>query len=142
MSSFVRSTDTSRTSPSRFVIQSALPVIGAGLAILVSLSLVVLSLIAARQEQIFDWLLLPIIPPELWYVPLIGYLLTPMFVIVMLGWNRVSFQRGLQDKNFVARPQYATWLQWMTGAAMLIAIWHIVNLAYTIDAALSDAGAR
>lgn len=142
MSSSVRSADTPRAIPSRYVVQSALPVIGAGVAILVSLSLVALSLIAARQAKIVDWLVLQIIPPDFWFVPFIGYLLTPMFVIVMLGWNRVSFQRGLQDKNFVARPQYATWLQWMIGAAMLIAIWHIVNLAYTIDAQLSDAGAR
>ena len=75
-------------------------------------------------------------------MPVIGYILTPMFVILMLGWDRISMQRGLQDKYFVAEPRYATWLTWILWASMVVALWHIVNIAYTIDAAISDAGAR
>ena len=131
-----------RVSASRHVRQSAIPLFGALAAVVVSVSLVILSLVAHKNEAITDWLVLPIIPPSFWYVPVIGYILTPMFVIVMVGWDRVSMQRGLQNKYFVAEPRISTWLLWILWASMVVALWHIVNLAYTIDAAISDVGAR
>ncbi|KQO99625.1 hypothetical protein [Leifsonia sp. Leaf264] len=118
--------------------QSPWPLIVALASTGISVVLIIVELVIARQQQVVSWLVLPIVPPDAVALPILGYLFTPVLVVIALGWNRVSERNGLRDRYFVAVPRYASALRWLAGASVVLGIWHVVNIAYIVDVALSD----
>ncbi|MCS0499188.1 hypothetical protein [Protaetiibacter mangrovi] len=59
-----------------------------------------------------------------------GYVLTPLVVFAALLWDRLAQRLGLRDRNFALRPAYSRALQWLSAGAMLVGIWHVLNIAY------------
>jgi hypothetical protein len=64
-----------------------------------------------------------------------GYVLTPAVVFGALVWDRLAQRLGLRDRNFGLKPQYTVTLQWLAGAGMLLAAWHVLNIAYGLSGA-------
>lgn len=64
-----------------------------------------------------------------------GYLLAPLVVFGALIWDRLSQRLGLRDRNFGLKPKYTTALQWLAAAGMLVAVWHVLNIAYGLSGA-------
>jgi hypothetical protein len=97
-------------------------VLGSALAVWTALS-------AAPQTFVGD-VQLPFANVSTFALSLGGYLLTPFVVFVAFIWDRVGQRQGLQDRNFGLKPQYSRALQIMAAVAMVLAVWHVLNIAY------------
>lgn len=64
-----------------------------------------------------------------------GYLLTPFVVFVALVWDRIGQRLGLRDRNFGLKPKYTRALQVMAILAMVLAVWHVLNISYAVAGA-------
>ena len=99
-----------------------------------ALSIVIALVTASSGRASTVWFMtLPIIEPGQWWLSLIGYVLTPLVVIVAFGLNRIWQRDGLRDRAFTPKPGYGLALKWMVGASFLLALWHIVNLATVVS---------
>ncbi|RFA21005.1 hypothetical protein B7R23_06180 [Subtercola boreus] len=114
-------------------VASVLPLALGGAAFVISLVLAFVEGADARASDL-GIATLPVIEPRLWWVALLGYLLTPIVVIVASGLDRLWQRAGLRDRRFTPRPLYSTVLTWLVRVGFVLALWHIVNLA----AAISD----
>jgi multidrug transporter EmrE-like cation transporter len=123
-----------RPLPARSVQASAsvIPLSLGLLSIVVSVALAIWTATTAASIPVFGELRLPAASPATWPLSLGGYVLTPITVIVALGWDRAAQRAGLRDRNFILKPQYSRALRWMTGLAFVISLWHILNLAVAI----------
>lgn len=61
-----------------------------------------------------------------------GYILTPLVVFAAFVWDRIGQLRGLRDRNFGLKPQYSRALQIMAAIAMVLAVWHVLNISYAV----------
>ena len=102
------------------------------LSIAASVGLAIWTATTASVIPVLGELRLPAAQPSTWPLSLGGYVLTPITVIIALGWDRASQRRGLRDRNFVLKPQYSDGLRWLTVAAFVISLWHILNLAVAL----------
>ena len=62
-------------------------------------------------------------------VHIVGYLLTPIGVVLCLAWDMVSQRKGMRDLNFFTRPKYTKLLRALTLISFLIAWFHIEPIA-------------
>lgn len=103
------------------------------------LSLVIAVLVAATPASVpilFLGIPLPLVTPAFWWLSLVGYLLTPVAVLACYGWDAVGQRNGLRaNRNFVLRPSWRRGLQWLTGAAILVGAWHVLNLSVPLSEA-------
>lgn len=103
------------------------------------LSLVIAVLVAATPASVpilFLAIPLPLVTPAFWWLSLVGYLLTPVAVLACYGWDAVGQRNGLRaNRNFVLRPSWRRGLQWLTGAAILVGAWHVLNLSVPLSEA-------
>jgi len=108
------------------------------LSLALSAVLVVVAVAVGTTASVLG-LSLPMVPDTKWLLSFAGYLLTPTLVTVALGWDRIAQRRGVRDRNFVLKPQYGTWLRILVVAGFVLSLWHILNLAYIVAAALTQA---
>ncbi|MCU1482520.1 MAG: hypothetical protein JWQ19_3306 [Subtercola sp.] len=113
-------------------VASPVPLLIGMLAVALSIVIVIVTAVNGRASSVW-FLTLPIIEPGLWWLSLIGYVLTPLVVIVAFGLNRIWQRDGLRDRSFTPKPGYSLALKWMVGAGFLLALWHIVNLATVVS---------
>ncbi|PPF78898.1 hypothetical protein C5B96_13760, partial [Subtercola sp. Z020] len=114
-------------------VASPVPLVLGGAAFVVSLVLALVEVADARASDL-GFVTLPVIEPRLWWVALLGYVFTPIVVIVAAGLDRLWQRSGLRDRYFTPKPLYGRVLRLLTWAGLVLALWHVVNLA----AALSD----
>lgn len=110
---------------------SVLPLIIGAAATLTSLilAIVVLALLSA-PAQLFAGLSLPLVSSGGWALNLLGYVLTPLIVILAYGWD-VAWQRQARahNRNVVLHPGYTRVLKWLMIAGIVLGAWHVLNLA-------------
>lgn len=113
---------------------SPVPLIVAVVAVTVSATVAVVVGIAMSAPVIVFGVTLPLVRTEAWGASLLGYVLTPIFAVVCVGWDDIWQRRGRQrDVNFVMRGGYATASRWLAGAAVGIGLWHILNLSIPLS---------
>ncbi|MEF2976155.1 hypothetical protein [Subtercola sp. YIM 133946] len=113
-------------------VASPVPLLIGAVAVALSAVIVIVTALNGRASSVW-FLTLPIIEPGLWWLSVLGYLLTPLVVIVAFGLNRIWQRDGLRDRAFTPRPGYGLALKWMVGLSFLLALWHIVNLATVVS---------
>lgn len=116
-------------------------VVGAG-AVAVSLVLAIIGLANSVPTVLIPQprIALPLDDTNLWWVSVIGYILTPIVVILARGWDTVSQRHGLQNRNFVLKPQYSKLLGILLVVGCVLAVWQLLNVSLAV-ADLFSAGA-
>ena len=107
--------------------------VGAGAVLLsIVLAALVLALLSA-PAQLFAGLSLPLVSSGGWALSLLGYLLTPLVVILAYGWD-VAWQRQARagNRNVVLRPGYTRAFKWLMIAGLVLGAWHVLNLAVPV----------
>jgi purine-cytosine permease-like protein len=108
----------------------------AGAAVLVSVVLAIVVAVGASTPILFLGIPLPLVTPGSWWLSFIGYLLTPVLVLACYGWDAVGQRNGLRaNRNFVLRPTWRRSLQWLTGIAIVVGAWHVLNLSVPLSEA-------
>jgi hypothetical protein len=64
-----------------------------------------------------------------WSSSFIGWLLTPVIVFVMYGYNFYLQNRASTNPNFISRSSYGTTLKYLAYFSIVLALFHIVRLA-------------
>ncbi|WP_284301800.1 hypothetical protein [Homoserinibacter gongjuensis] len=105
------------------------------MAISLSLVLAVWTATTASAQPFVGGLSLPFADISTLGLSVGGYVLTPVVVFGALVWDRLAQRLGLRDRNFGLKPQYTVTLQWLAGAGMLLAAWHVLNIAYGLSGA-------
>lgn len=116
-------------------------IVGAA-AVVLSLILAIMGLANSTPTVLIAQprLSLPLDATSVWWVSLVGYLLTPIVVIGARGWDTVSQRRGLQNRNFVLKPGYSMVLQALLIAGCVLAIWQLLNLSLAVANLFSAGG--
>lgn len=116
---------------------SPLPLLVAAGALLVSLVLaIVVALTPASVPILVLNVPMPLVTPAFWWLSFLGYLLTPIAVLACYGWDAVGQRNGLRaNRNFVLRPTWRRSLRWLTGIAIVVGAWHVLNLSVPLSEA-------
>ena len=69
---------------------------------------------------------------------IVGYLLTPIGVVLCLAWDMVSQRQGMHDINFFPKLKYTKILRILTGVSFLVAWFHIEPIAKAIAESLAS----
>lgn len=79
---------------------------------------------------------LPLVLAEYWWLSFLGYLLTPLIVIACYGWDVIGQRAGLRrNANFAVNARFTSTLRWALWPAVVIGIWHILNLSVPLSEA-------
>lgn len=93
---------------------SVIPLIIAGVAIFVSLILILVYQDKSAGIGIY----------------ILGYFLTPFIVVIMMGWDTINQRKQISsDPWFIPRPIYSRILRILTAVSFLVALPHIWNLS-------------
>jgi hypothetical protein len=104
--------------------------------VLVSVALAIVVALLASTTILFLGIPLPLVAGSSWWLSFIGYLLTPVVVLACYGWDAVGQRNGLRaNRNFVLRPTWRRALQWLTGIAIVVGAWHVLNLSVPLSEA-------
>jgi hypothetical protein len=96
---------------------SILPLVVAGLAVLISCAIYLLTRTVA----------------DAFLLHLLGYLLTPLAVALCLGWDSIAQRIGKgNDPWFSANSKFSLVIRLLTGVSFLVAVPHIVAMATDI----------
>jgi len=60
---------------------------------------------------------------------IVGYVLTPLAVVLCLAWDMVSQRKGMHDINFFPRDRYTKILRVLTVTSFIVAWFHVEPLA-------------
>lgn len=110
---------------------SRLPLLVGGGAVLLSVVLAILVLaVFSAPARLFGDFSLPLVSSGSWALSLLGYLLTPLVVILAYGWD-VAWQRQARahNRNVVLHAGYTRTLKWLMIAGIVLGAWHVLNLA-------------
>lgn len=111
-------------------VASAVPLIIAWSAVLVSLVIAVVVLMTSSAAVVILGVPLPLVTPDAWVLSFAGYVLTPVVVIACYGWNAIAQRNGLRaNRNFALRPGYSRALAWAAGVGIVLGAWHVLNLS-------------
>ena len=120
---------------------SPLPLwIGVG-AVALSLIIAIIVLAAfSTPARLFGEFSLPLVSDGSGWLSLLGYVLTPLIVILAYGWD-VAWQRRAREnnRNVVLRRGYTRALKWLMIAGIVLGAWHVLNLAVPVSAWLAPA---
>ncbi|WP_460797362.1 hypothetical protein [Microbacterium sp. GXF0217] len=110
--------------------------IGIG-ALAVSLVIAVLVMAGfSAPVELFFGVPLPLVLAEYWWLSFVGYLLTPLIVIACYGWDVIGQRGGLRrNANFAIRTRYTSILRWTLWPAVVVGVWHILNLSVPLSEA-------
>ena len=99
-----------------------------------SLALAVSAALLASVPVTFGPVALPIVEEDSWWIPLLGYVATPLLLVVVYGLDRTGqARRTREDRNFAPRPDFTAQLLWLIGGGLLLGIWHTINLSVTLS---------
>ncbi|HPT95208.1 MAG TPA: hypothetical protein PLB94_05655 [Microbacteriaceae bacterium] len=118
-------------------VASRLPLlIGAGATTLSLIFAIVVLAFLSAPAQLFAGFSLPLVSSGNWALNLVGYVLTPLVVILCYGWD-VAWQRGARahNRNVVLRPGYTRMLKWLMIIGIVLGAWHVLNLAVPLTEA-------
>jgi len=73
-----------------------------------------------------------------WYF--VGWLATPLAILIFLGWDAVAQRAGLSDPWFDARPGYSRLIRVIAVAGLAVGGFHIVKLGIALGTAAVSAG--
>ncbi len=116
-------------------VASRWPVIMGATAFGLSLVLAVWTATTARMQPFVGSIDLPFADVSTLPLSVGGYLLTPIVVFSALIWDRLAQRLGLRDRNFGLKPRYTVALQWLAAGGMVVAVWHVLNIAYGLSGA-------
>ena len=110
--------------------------IGLGaLAVSLVIAIIVIAAFSAPVE-LFLGIPLPLVLAEHWWLSFLGYLLTPLIVIACYGWDVIGQRAGLRrNANFTINARFTSILRWALWPAVVVGIWHILNLAVPLSEA-------
>ncbi|KQQ03621.1 MULTISPECIES: hypothetical protein [unclassified Rathayibacter] len=103
--------------------------------LVVSLALAILAASTAAAPVRVLGVPLPLVRGGAVWMSVVGYLLTPLLVFLAAGWD-LSSQRAnsLRDaRHFAPDPRLTRWLLWLSGAALLLGAWHILNISVPVS---------
>ncbi|MEV8250648.1 hypothetical protein AB0O87_06965 [Microbacterium sp. NPDC076768] len=113
----------SRASATPLIVGLAAVVISIGLAVFVVL-------FASNPVSVFFDVPMPLVIAEFWWLSMLGYILTPVIVVACYGWDRIAQRKGQRENsNFVDREGYTKILLGAAAFAILLAVWHVLNLS-------------
>jgi hypothetical protein len=98
------------------------------------LILALLTLLASIGIQVFQYQL----ANNLWYY--VGYLLTPLLITMILGWDSISQRSGRKDPWFETKPIYSKILRFLVLAGFVVAVFHIVAIGIQIGEQVVQSG--
>ena len=103
------------------------------------LAIVVLAAFST-PARLFGEFSLPLVSDGSGWLSLLGYVLTPLIVILAYGWD-VAWQRRAREnnRNVVLRRGYTRALKWLMIAGIVLGAWHVLNLAVPVSAWLAPA---
>lgn len=102
---------------------SILPLIAAVITLLISIGI-----------QIFQYEL----ANNLWYY--VGYLLTPLLITMILGWDSIAQRSGRKDPWFETKPIFSKILRFLVLAGFVVAVFHIVAIGIQIGEQVVQSG--
>jgi len=116
---------------------SPLPLLVALVALALSIVIaLVVALTPASIPILFLGIPLPLVATGFWWLSFLGYALTPIAVLACYGWDAVGQRNGLRaNRDFVLRPSWRRALQWLTGIAIVVGAWHVLNLSVPLSEA-------
>ena len=98
------------------------------------LILAVLVLLASIGIQVFQYQL----ANNVWYY--VGYLLTPLLIMMILGWDSIAQRSGRKDPWFETKPVYSKVLRFLVLAGFVVAVFHIVAIGIQIGEQVVQSG--
>jgi hypothetical protein len=93
-----------------------------------------LTLVASIAIQVFQFQL----GNNLWYY--IGYLLTPLAITMVLGWDSIAQRSGRRDPWFEAKPIYSKTIRVLVALGFAVAVLHIVAIGIQIGEQVVQSG--
>jgi hypothetical protein len=112
--------------------------VGAGIAALAASLVIAIVVIAgfSAPVELFLGVPFPLVLAEYWWLSFVGYLLTPLIVIACYGWDVIAQRSGLRrNANFTIRTRYTSILRWALWPAVVVGVWHILNLSVPLSEA-------
>ena len=98
------------------------------------LILALVALLASIGIQVFQYQL----ANNLWYY--VGYLLTPLLITMILGWDSIAQRSGRKDPWFETKPIYSKILRFLVLAGFVVAVFHIVAIGIQIGEQVVQSG--
>ncbi|SMH44544.1 hypothetical protein SAMN06295885_2387 [Rathayibacter oskolensis] len=114
---------------------SPLPLVLGAAGLVASLALAILAASTAAAPVRILGLSLPLVRGTAVWMSVVGYLLTPLLVFLAAGWD-LSSQRAstLRDaRHFAPDPRLTRALLWLSGAALLLGAWHVLNISVPVS---------
>lgn len=103
---------------------SPLPLIVCSIFVLASLAILLL------QKQL---------GADIWFV--VGYVLTPVFTSLTLGWDSVLQRNGRKDPWFAPSPLFSRLIRIEVAASFVLAVFHILEIGRMCGASFVQSGA-
>ncbi|MDN3495195.1 hypothetical protein QL996_04590 [Planococcus sp. APC 4015] len=104
------------------------------LALVASVVIAVIVAVAFSAPIALIGIAVPLATAGSFWMSLIGYLLTPIVVMVLYGLDNVSQRNGLRaNRNFDIRPEWTRVLLWLAVASMIVGVWHALNMSVPIS---------
>lgn len=98
------------------------------------LMLAVITLLVSIGIQAFQYQL----ANNIWYY--VGYLLTPLLITMLLGWDSIAQRSGRKDPWFETKPIYSKVLRFLVLAGFVVAVFHIVAIGIQIGEQVVQSG--
>ena len=103
-------------------------------ASVIPLVLALVALLASLGIQVFQYEL----ANNLWYY--MGYLLTPLLITMILGWDSIAQRSGRKDPWFETKPIYSKILRVLVLAGFVVAVFHIVAIGIQLGEQVVQSG--
>lgn len=98
------------------------------------LTMAILTLVVSVGIQAFQYQL----ANNIWYY--VGYLLTPLLITMLLGWDSIAQRSGRKDPWFETKPVYSKVLRFLVLAGFVVAVFHIVAIGIQIGEQVVQSG--
>lgn len=98
------------------------------------LTMAILTLLVSIGIQAFQYQL----ANNIWYY--VGYLLTPLLITMLLGWDSIAQRSGRKDPWFETKPVYSKVLRFLVLAGFVVAVFHIVAIGIQIGEQFVQSG--
>lgn len=113
---------------------SPLPLVAGAVALAASVMIAIVAEVWASTPAKLVVPGIPLVRGDFWWLSFLGYLLTPIIVIGCYGWDVLSQRNGLRaNRDFVLNPRWTRWLLVIVAAAIVVGVWHVLNLSVPVS---------